>query len=172
VDLDAVRDPVAVAAVTALGIPDLSAGPGRGTAADRAAESRPEFDVIDANREAVTRLCADPYGLPLAIELAASRLRTSTHPTNLQQHSHPSGPVDQLTRLLLHPEHEGGRHARSIALRSGESRAPGCIRRVWSSASEAVGISGTLGSRHEAHEVSGRQGRDRCRAVAVGAARS
>jgi hypothetical protein len=27
------------------------------------------------------------------------------------------GTVDQLTPLLLHPEHEGGRHARSIALR-------------------------------------------------------
>ncbi|MDH6454392.1 MULTISPECIES: transcriptional regulator [unclassified Streptomyces] len=63
------------------------------------------------------------------------------------------GTVDQLTQLLLHPEHEGGRHARSIALRSGESRALGYIRRVWSSASEAVSTSRALGSRHEAHEV-------------------
>ncbi|WP_093788952.1 MarR family transcriptional regulator [Streptomyces sp. cf124] len=63
------------------------------------------------------------------------------------------GTVDQLTRLLLHPEHEGGRHARNIALRSGESRALHYIRRVWASATEAVGTSRTLGSRHEAHEV-------------------
>ncbi|MFF5308439.1 MULTISPECIES: transcriptional regulator [Streptomyces] len=63
------------------------------------------------------------------------------------------GTVDQLTQLLLHPEHEGGRHARSIALRSGESRALHYIRRVWSSASEAVSTSRTLGSRHEAYEV-------------------
>ncbi|CCK26114.1 hypothetical protein BN159_1735 [Streptomyces davaonensis JCM 4913] len=63
------------------------------------------------------------------------------------------GTVDQLTRLLLHPEHEGARHARSIALCSGESRALHYIRRVWSSASEAVSTSRTLGSRHEAHEV-------------------
>ncbi|WP_411153001.1 hypothetical protein [Streptomyces sp. A30] len=27
------------------------------------------------------------------------------------------GTVDELTRLLLHPDHEGGRHARHIALR-------------------------------------------------------
>ncbi|MGP4092798.1 hypothetical protein [Streptomyces sp. KR55] len=33
------------------------------------------------------------------------------------------GTVDQLTQLLLHPEHEGGRHARNIALRSGQTRA-------------------------------------------------
>jgi hypothetical protein len=63
------------------------------------------------------------------------------------------GTVDQLTRLLLHPDHEGGRHARNIALRSGQPRALDYIRRVWASATEAVSTTIALGSRHDAYEV-------------------
>ncbi|WP_328672684.1 hypothetical protein [Streptomyces sp. NBC_00328] len=63
------------------------------------------------------------------------------------------GTIDQLNQLLLHPAHEGGRHARSIALRSGQSRALGYIRRVWANASEAVSTNRALGSRHEAYEA-------------------
>ncbi|MER7922381.1 helix-turn-helix domain-containing protein [Streptomyces sp. NPDC096057] len=63
------------------------------------------------------------------------------------------GTVDQLTELLLHPEHEGGRHTRTIALRSGHSRALDYIRRVWASASNAINTTTALGSRHEAYEV-------------------
>ncbi|MEU0277074.1 hypothetical protein [Streptomyces sp. NPDC006195] len=63
------------------------------------------------------------------------------------------GTVDQLTQLLLHPEHEGGRHTRNIALRSGQSRALDYIRRVWASASDAISTTTALGSRHEAYEV-------------------
>ncbi|WP_405951870.1 hypothetical protein OG588_42265 [Streptomyces prunicolor] len=63
------------------------------------------------------------------------------------------GTVDHLTRLLLHPDHEGGRHARHIALRSGQSRALDYIRRVWASASEAVSTTRALDSRHDAYEV-------------------
>lgn len=45
---------------------------------DRATAVRPEFRVTDLNRAGAFRLCADLDGLPLAIELAASRLRTLT----------------------------------------------------------------------------------------------
>ncbi|MFF1309125.1 hypothetical protein [Streptomyces sp. NPDC058307] len=67
--------------------------------------------------------------------------------------SRAGGTLDQLTQLLLHPEHEGGRHARHIALRSGQTRALDYIRRVWTSASETVSATRMLGSRHEAYEV-------------------
>ncbi|MFE5085064.1 transcriptional regulator [Streptomyces mirabilis] len=63
------------------------------------------------------------------------------------------GSIDQLTQLLLHPEHEGGRHTRTIALRSGQTRALDYIRRVWASASDAISSTRALGSRHEAYEV-------------------
>ncbi|MGW0633270.1 hypothetical protein [Streptomyces sp. NPDC002758] len=63
------------------------------------------------------------------------------------------GTVDQLTQLLLHPEHEGGRHTRSIALRSGQTRALDYIRRVWTSASKTISTTIALSSRHDAYEV-------------------
>lgn len=45
---------------------------------DRTTAVRPEFQVTDSNRTQVFQLCDDLDGLPLAIELAASRLRTLT----------------------------------------------------------------------------------------------
>ncbi|MCZ0999537.1 transcriptional regulator [Streptomyces mirabilis] len=64
-----------------------------------------------------------------------------------------AGGIDQLTQLLLHPEHEGGRHTRGIALRSGQTRALDYIRRVWNSASKTISTTIALSSRHDAYEV-------------------
>ncbi|MET7690427.1 LuxR C-terminal-related transcriptional regulator [Streptomyces sp. NPDC005483] len=45
---------------------------------DRTTAVRPEFRITDGNRAQVRRLCDGLDGLPLAMELAASRLRTLT----------------------------------------------------------------------------------------------
>ncbi|HET7690952.1 MAG TPA: LuxR C-terminal-related transcriptional regulator [Nocardioidaceae bacterium] len=44
--------------------------------AERAAAAQPDFEVTDANREAVLRIVQQLDGVPLALELAAARLRT------------------------------------------------------------------------------------------------
>ncbi|MCX4759675.1 LuxR C-terminal-related transcriptional regulator [Streptomyces sp. NBC_01275] len=45
---------------------------------ERAVAVRPGFEIDERNRDAVARLCADLDGVPLAIELAAARLRVLT----------------------------------------------------------------------------------------------
>lgn len=62
------------------------------------------------------------------------------------------GNLNQLTHLLMHPDHEGGRRARTIALRSGQARADSYIQRVWASARNTVSTTIPVESRHHVHE--------------------
>ena len=57
-------------------VPPLSATEATRLLVERARAARPDFAVTDDNREAVEQLCATLDGLPLAIELAATRLRS------------------------------------------------------------------------------------------------
>ncbi|MFI6522722.1 ATP-binding protein [Spirillospora sp. NPDC050679] len=65
-------------AVAPLEVGDAASGGGESVAlfADRAAASAPGFEVTADNRAQVARLCRRLEGIPLAIELAAVRLRT------------------------------------------------------------------------------------------------
>lgn len=62
------------------------------------------------------------------------------------------GTLGQLTQLLMRPDHEGGRHVRTIELRSGQARARDYLSRVWASASAAVQNTASIGSRQQVHE--------------------
>ncbi|GAA3703856.1 hypothetical protein GCM10022224_081900 [Nonomuraea antimicrobica] len=53
----------------------LAGGDAVALLAERAAETVPGFDLADADQEVVVRLCRRLEGVPLAIELAAARLR-------------------------------------------------------------------------------------------------
>ncbi|MER6959896.1 hypothetical protein [Streptomyces sp. NPDC000618] len=57
-------------------VPSMSEQDAADLLLDRATAVRSDFEVSERNQAAVTRLCADLDRLPLAIELAASRLRT------------------------------------------------------------------------------------------------
>ncbi|MDX2543557.1 LuxR C-terminal-related transcriptional regulator [Streptomyces sp. WI04-05B] len=70
------REPLALTGEHVFPVPALDGPEAAELLRDRTSAVRPGFQVTDENRKTVSRLCADLDGLPLAIELAASRLRT------------------------------------------------------------------------------------------------
>ncbi|WP_327582501.1 tetratricopeptide repeat protein [Nonomuraea sp. NBC_00507] len=70
------REPLGITGESLWPVRSLSAVPAARLFADRAAAVRPDFAVDDANAATVARICHGLDGLPLAIELAAARLRT------------------------------------------------------------------------------------------------
>jgi predicted ATPase/DNA-binding CsgD family transcriptional regulator len=95
-------DPLAVPAEHVTSTSELLASPAVRLFTDRARSAAPEFDVA-ATPEAVATLCRRLDGLPLAIELAAARLRTFT-PEELLARLHDrfvllsEGPLGRLPR--------------------------------------------------------------------------
>src|SRR5580704_2647805 len=70
------REPIGVAGEVSWRVPSLSlADEAVELFTDRARHARPEFVVFDANAAVVAEICARLDGLPLAIELAAARVR-------------------------------------------------------------------------------------------------
>jgi predicted ATPase/DNA-binding CsgD family transcriptional regulator len=72
------REPVGAAGEATWRVPSLPPGEAMELFADRARRARPGFAVTAENGEAVEEICHRLDGIPLAIELAAARLRAFT----------------------------------------------------------------------------------------------
>ena len=73
------REPIGVTGEVSWRVPSLSlADEAIELFSDRARRTRPDFRVTAVNTEAVTEICRRLDGLPLAIELAAARIRALT----------------------------------------------------------------------------------------------
>jgi predicted ATPase len=72
------REPLAVPGERVFPVPSLPVDAAVALFADRAAAADPSFSVDDDNGAVVAQICRDLDGMPLAIELAAARVRSMT----------------------------------------------------------------------------------------------
>lgn len=72
------REPLGVAGERVWPVPPIAPGEAVKLFADRAAAADPSFDVTPANRPFIGEICERLDGIPLAIELAAARVRVLT----------------------------------------------------------------------------------------------
>ena len=75
---------------------------------ERARQVQPDFEVTEANREAIAGICRRLDGLPLALELAASRIRVLEPSALLSR-------LDQRFRILTGSSRERLPHHRTLA---------------------------------------------------------
>ncbi|MFD7767192.1 ATP-binding protein [Streptomyces sp. NPDC059787] len=88
-----------------------TASPAMTLFADRAEAASPGFRVTEANRHTIARVCRTLDGLPLALEIAARRLRTLTLDELLER-------LDRRFRLLGPGGRDRAAHPRHQALRA------------------------------------------------------
>ncbi len=86
------------------GVADVVAAPASALFCARAAAAEPSFTLTDANAAVVAELCRGLDGVPLALELAAARMRAMTPADLLARLSH------RFELLTGGPSHEAGRH--------------------------------------------------------------
>ncbi|MGM9348472.1 ATP-binding protein [Streptomyces salinarius] len=96
---------------TRIGVEDALTSSAMTLFADRAEAACPGFRVTEANRDAVARLCRRLDGLPLALEIAARRLRTLSLNELLER-------LDHRFRLLGPGGRDRTAHPRHQALRA------------------------------------------------------
>jgi predicted ATPase/DNA-binding SARP family transcriptional activator len=87
------REPLSIAGEALYPVAPLPDDPAIALFADRAAAARPGFAVDESTVDDVARVCRALDGIPLAVELAAARIRSLT-PAQL------AGRIDQRLRLL------------------------------------------------------------------------